>query len=262
LSGWERFLLFLPIPGAVVFGLGPFLFPTTVPRSVGFAGDDQFVLRLAGGGTFAFAIALGLAAIQREWLAARLLAVATVVFSLLAVPVCALEFAAGPVKPIVYALFSDSLLQVVALGWLLLRYRAVHGGPPEVADKAAVGVAGATLVALLIGVLGLLLPHQAAQLFGYKGTDALLYRLAGAETFGYAAMGVLMVRSRNWAEMRLPVVLGTVFTGAGLVAALIALASGGPVLLPAVVLLVTVIVFPAGVYTLVRGPLLVSSVSR
>jgi hypothetical protein len=51
--------------------------------------------------TFAFAIALGVAVMQGEWLAARLLAVATVVFSLLAVPVCLLELAAGPVKQVV-----------------------------------------------------------------------------------------------------------------------------------------------------------------
>lgn len=69
-------------------------------------------------------------------------------------------------------------------------------------------------------------------------------------------MGVLMVRSRNWEELLLPVLLAVVFNGLGLAATLIALTQGGPLLLPAVVLLVTVTVFPAGVFTLVRGPLL------
>jgi hypothetical protein len=39
------------------------------------------------------------------------------------------------------------------------------------------------------------------------------------------------------------------------VATLIALVQGGPVLLPLVVLLVTITVFPAGVWTRAHGPL-------
>lgn len=257
LSGWDRFLLFLPIPGAVAFGLGPLLFPDASARSVGLAGDDPYVLRLAGGGTFAFAIALALAIKQGHWLPARFLAVATVVFSVLALPVCALEFLAGSAPPVVYAFFADSLVQVLALGWLLLRYRSVRGGPREIANTAVVtGLAGATVVGLLVGLVALLGPQQAASLFGYHGSDVVIYRLAGAETLGYAAMGILMLRSRNWVETRLPAVIAVVFNGLALVSTLVGLVQGGPLLLPAVVLLVTITVTPTGLWVLAHGPLL------
>ena len=96
LNGWERFLLFLPIPGAVAFGLGPFLFPATLPHSVGFAGDDQFVLRLAGGGTFAFAISLGLAVMQGEWLPPRIVVFPVGVWMLVRGPLLARPQALTP----------------------------------------------------------------------------------------------------------------------------------------------------------------------
>ena len=259
LSGFDRVLLFMPIPGAIAFGLSPVLFPTSAAHLVGFAGDDPYVLRLAGGGTFAFAIALALAIQQGAWLPARYLAVATVIFSVLAVPVCALELAAGNTRPVVYAFLVDSLVQVGAMGSLLLRYRSVRGGAPEISNPAVIrGLAGAAVIALGVGLLALLLPRQAAELFGYAGTDPIIYRLAGAETLGYAAMAFLMVRSRNWAEMRLPVVIAVVFNGLGLIATLISIAQGGPVLLPLVVLLVTVVVTPSGLWMLERGPLLAS----
>ncbi len=259
LTAWDRLLLFLPIPGAIIFGLSPYLFPDAVARSVGFTGNDPYVLRLASSGTFAFAIALGAAIVQGEWLPARFVAVATVVFTVLAVPVCLLVIAAGPAPLIVYAFLADSILQVVALGWLLLRYRGVQGGEPD--DLVPVGVVGllaATVIGTVVGLVALLVPHLAAQVFGYSGTDDLIYRLGGAETLGYAVMGFLMWRSRNWSECRLPVLLVVGFTGLALIATLIAFSQGGPILMPSIVLLVTIVVTPAGLLALIRGPVLSS----
>jgi hypothetical protein len=254
MSAWERFLLFLPIPGALAFGLGPVLATNTLPRALGFAGDDTFVLRLAGGGTFGFAVALSIAVVRGHWLEIRSVAAGTVVFSALAIPVCLLEFGVGPVRPVVYLFIVDSLIQVAALGWLLVRYARVNGGAPDVSLAGIVFTSGATLIAVVVGLVALLVPQFAANVFGYSGTDVIVYRLGGAETIAYASMGVLMIRSANWSEMRLPVVMVVVFNVLGLIAALVALAQGGPILLPAIVLAVTVVVGTGGTVTLLRGP--------
>ncbi len=42
MTGFERFLLFLPIPGDVFFGLAPLLAPVLLARSLGYSGDDPY----------------------------------------------------------------------------------------------------------------------------------------------------------------------------------------------------------------------------
>ena len=76
--------------------------------------------------------------------------------------------------------------------------------------------------------------------------------LAGAATCGFAVMGAFELRSRNWAAMRLPILMAMVFNGAGLLATLVSFVEGGPILLPLVVLVATLIVTPAAGIALKR----------
>jgi hypothetical protein len=72
MSGWQRLLLFLPVPGALGFGLGPLLAPVLMARALGYSGDDPYLTRLAGAATLGYGVALLLGLIRaggvrREW---------------------------------------------------------------------------------------------------------------------------------------------------------------------------------------------------
>ena len=71
----------------------------------------------------------------------------------------------------------------------------------------------AIIAASFFGTLGTFVPVATTHFFGYAGTEVFLYRLAGAATLGYAVMGLFNVRSRNWTEVRLPVLMAIVFNG-------------------------------------------------
>jgi hypothetical protein len=143
----ERVLLFLPIPGAVFFGLGPFLLPGVLIPWLGYAGDDPYIARLAGAAVFGYAVALTLAIRDGDWLASRFLVVATLVFNLAALLACAIEVASRPVQPVVPLIVANSLVQASAMAWLLVRHRASHGGKPDIPRSAVALVVFATLAA-------------------------------------------------------------------------------------------------------------------
>lgn len=63
----------------------------------------------------------------------------------------------------------------------------------------------------------------------------LLWRQAGAATFGYGAMGISELRAPQWQAMRLPAVMGLAFNGLAFVASLMDIAGSGLTLLTAVV---------------------------
>jgi ABC-type cobalamin transport system permease subunit len=89
----------------------------------------------------------------------------------------------------------------------------------------------ATVLAAATGFVALFVPHL-LQLFGLQGTDPFIFRQAGAATFGYAIMGIMELRSRNWADMRCAILMAAVFNGFSLVASVVSLISGDPVFLP------------------------------
>jgi hypothetical protein len=252
LSGWERFLLFLPIPSTFIFGLGLFVIPGVLIPLLGYAGDDPYIDRIAGAATFPYAVALALALNRGAWLESRFVVLATLVFNLAALFACAFEFAAGRAQWLVYLLVANSAGQVVAMAWLLVGHRDVPSGNPNIPGSAVGLMAFAMIAALGTGLIPLLFPVELGHALGYKASDVLLFRLAGGATVGYAAMAVAQLRSRHWSEMRLPVTMAMLFNGLGLIASLISLARGEPALLAAVVLLVCLIVTPLAAYALVR----------
>lgn len=252
MTGFERFLLFLPIPGDLFFGLAPLLAPVFLARSLGYSGDDPYLMRLAGAATLGYAVALAFGVKRGRWLEARFLVIATLVYSLGALYASAIAFAAGNAKPIVGVIVVNSLVELVAALWLLVRFRTVRGGSPDIPASGVAVVVIAVAAALVTGLPALFLPQTVGRLLGYLVTDGIVLTLAGAATVGYAVMGVFELRSRHWAEMRLPVLMAMVFNGAGLLATILNFVEGGPILLPFVVLLATLIVTPAAAIALQR----------
>jgi hypothetical protein len=252
LTTGERVLIFLQIPGAIIFGLGPFLIPGIMLPFLGYAGDDPFIAWAAGAAVFGYAAGAFLAMRQDEWIAARLLVLATLVFHAITLVLCVFEFAAGAVHPIVNVIFANSALQTVVALWLLVRHRSVHSGKPNIPREAIGLMMVSMLAAGGTGLGALLLPATLGHLAGLHATDVLVYRLTGAATVGYAAMAIVQLRTRHWAEMRISVIMAFVFNGLGQIAAAISLRSGDPPILPAIVFPATLIVTPGALYAVLR----------
>jgi hypothetical protein len=99
--------------------------------------------------------------------------------------------------------------------------------------------------------LGPQLPGPFASLAGYKGTDELIYRIAGASCFGYAAMGIQELRSLHWDDMRLPNLMALVFNGLAFLASVFELLAGRGTLL------VYLVALAAGFFTVAITAILV-----
>jgi hypothetical protein len=252
MTGWQRFLLFLPIPGALGFGLGPLLLPVQMARALGYSGDDPYLTRLAGAATLGYGIALLYGVARGNWREVRLVVVALLVYSLAALLCCALAPGDGSAQPVVALIVANSILELAVCGWLLFRRRDMAPGRPNIPSSGVALVIIAVAAALVTGLPALLLPQAIGHLLGYHVTDVIILRLAGAATIGYAVMGALELRSRDWAEMRLPVLMAMVFNGAGLLATIASFIEGGPILLPVVVLLATLIVTPGAAIAIRR----------
>ncbi len=91
------------------------------------------------------------------------------------------------------------------------------------------------MLAVLFGLVPLLIPAQSAQLAGFKGTDVFLIRQAGAACLGYGVMAMVGFRSGVWREVWLASVMALVFNGFAFVASLIALLSGDPIFIGALI---------------------------
>ncbi|HEY3218281.1 MAG TPA: hypothetical protein VGK15_04250, partial [Candidatus Limnocylindria bacterium] len=86
------------------------------------------------------------------------------------------------------------------------------------------------LVPLAGGTVFGILPYAAqslfAQVFGYSGDDAYLYRLAGAATFGYAIALALGLRHGAWGPLRAVVAATLTFNLASIAVCLVEIARG------------------------------------
>ena len=85
------------------------------------------------------------------------------------------------------------------------------------------------------GLAPFLLPTQFASFFGFAGVDTLMYRIAGAATFGYA-VGLALGYRASWPELRVGIAATAVFNLGSLIACALAIAAGAT---PWVVFLIT-----------------------
>jgi hypothetical protein len=229
----DRALLLVPIAGGVVFGILPFFAQQAFASVAGYSGADAYIYRLAGAATFGYAVALTVGLRDHAWPAVRWVVLATLVFNAVSIVACAIEIAAGRAQPVVYLILPTSIAIVLITARLLAAY-GVAQPARDVAGWIVWVIALATVAAALFGILPLF-PAFLAATFGYAGTDAFVYRQAGAATLGYAVMGLAELRALRWGELRLPTVMALVFNGLSFVASVIELATRGVTLLDALV---------------------------
>jgi hypothetical protein len=252
LSTLERVLLIVPLLGAVVFGILPLFFSQQFASVLGFTGNDVYLYRLAGAVTLGYVPGLLITILSGAWTPARLVIVATLVFNIGSLFAIAMAILAGGAQPVVYAILVTSLFIIGLTAWLLNSRKTVARPAPDVARWVVYLIVFLTAAAFGTGTLFLLAPLPVSQLFGFIGTDEFVFRQGGAATLGFAVMGVFELRSRSWQELRLPNLNALLFNGASLIATVVAIVSGDPILLLAVVLLVTAVATVGCMITMVR----------
>ncbi len=236
LSGSERMLLLLPTAGGLVFGVLPLVFGGAFGRALGAPGNDSFIYRLAGAATLGYAIALIMGLRQGDWLPLRRVVIATLTFNLASIYACAAQMIAGGANLYVYLILGTSLAISVITVWLLNRHGRGGQAPADLSTWFIRFLVLGTVLSGVFGLLPLLIPVTGAKLLGFYGTDVFLIRQAGAASLGYAVIGALGVRSpAGWRELRLPLIMALIFNGFSFIASVIALFSGEPLLITAVI---------------------------
>ena len=238
LSTLERWLLVIPLAGGAVFGLLPLLAPGPFATYFGALGNDPFIYRIAGAASFGYAVALGLGIRQGTWAAVRLIMIAVLTFNLASLYTCGIEIispsTSGGVKPVVYLILAASIVIVAIAGTMLYRHRIDEKQAANIASWVVKFIVIATVLATVFGLTPLFYP-QINRLFGFKVTDLFVYRQAGSATLGYAVMGIFEFRSRSWQEIHYPTMMAGIFNGLSFLAALLTIALGESLLLPALV---------------------------
>src|SRR4051794_31782618 len=87
-------------------------------------------------------------------------------------------------------------------------------------------IALATLSAAVFGILPLVASGTFASLFRLTGTDAWIFRMAGAACLGYATAGVLELRAPGYRPIAVQNLAAITFNALGAVASWLAIASG------------------------------------
>jgi hypothetical protein len=103
------------------------------------------------------------------------------------------------------------------------------------------------------GLAPFLLPTQFAALFGFAGSDVLMYRIAGAATFGYG-VGLAAAYRASWPELRVAIASTGVFNLGSLVACALAIATGGTQPVVYLIAVASLLFAPACLYFVARPP--------
>ncbi len=217
LNSTERLLLLIPIIVAVVFGLLPYIFSGWFANISGFSGNDRYIYRLLGAATFGYAVALAGGLMDGTWAAVRLPVIASLVFELGSIYACVRAILAGNTPTLVYLWLVLALIILAITAYLLYSHRT-PAATPDIAQWVLIVTGIATVLALVFGLAPLIASGTLGRMFGYRVTDALIFREAGAATFGYGVMGVFQLLSRNWREFRWPAVMAVVFNAMAFVA--------------------------------------------
>jgi len=227
----ERLWLLLPLAASAFVGLSQLLLPAVLASLTGYSGNDLYVYRLSGAATFGYSVALGLALRQSNWAEMRIVVIAFFTFGLASLYACGIDIVSGLAKPVVYVVLLLTIVFVAITGILLYTHRGGAKAKPNIANWVTGFIVIASVLAATFGLLPLLVPNLFSPVFGLKGTDVFIFRQAGAAALGYAVMGIFELRSRNWLEIRWPLVMAGVFNGLSFIASLLAFFAGSPPLL-------------------------------
>jgi hypothetical protein len=197
-----------------------------------------------------YGIALGLGIRRGLWSPIRFVILAAYVFAAIGFLAGFVSFASNQINGFVVLFSLWAVVVAYALAQILVAHRGAVAGPRDVPTWVVVMLGLATVSAAVFG-LGPQLPGPFASLAGYKGTDELIYRIAGAACFGYAAMGIQELRSLHWDDMRLPNVMALVFNALAFLASVFELLAGRGTLL------VYLVAVAAGFFTVAISLILV-----
>lgn len=235
LSNLERILLLLPVAGGLVFGVFPLLFGSAFGAAIGAPGNDAFIYRLAGAATLGYAVALIMGLRQGDWMPLRLVVIATLTFNVASIYACLAQLMAGNTNLVIYLILGTSVAITAITAAMLNRRVGLKRPAADTSVWYTRFIVLGTVLSGIFGIIPLLIPVYGAQLLGFQGTDVFLIRQAGAASLGYAGMGMYGLRSRAWAELRLPLVMAIIFNGFSFLASAVALFSGEPVLITLVI---------------------------
>ena len=244
-----RPLLWLLILAGGFFGLASFIAPATFADLTGFAGTDLFTYRLAGAATFAYAVGLA-AGTRASWVELRIPVASTLAFNVASIVACLVAINGGGAQLIVWVILLASIAFSAGTAQLLREPPNAGKARAELERPIAdwlvalyvIGVAAAAV----FGLGPLLLGGQFGVLVGASGDDSFVYRQAGAATLGAAVGGILVLQSRRWSATRLPTLMAVTFNGLSVIAAIVEIIRGGP-------LVAWLILAAAGVTTLGMG---------
>jgi hypothetical protein len=219
------------------------LLPEVFASVTGYSGDDPLVYRLAGAATTGYLVAaLAALAWRSNWVSLRIPMVATFTFTVAAAVASVVTLVGGDGHWVVVVVLLAATAFALIAGYWLRRDEGpeVPAGEPLTPAFRAV-VALATLSAATFGLLPLVMPAQFASLFGLAGTDAWIFRMAGAACFGYATAGVLSLRAAGFERFRVQNVAAITFNGTAAAAAWVGVVKAeGGWLAPVVALAATV----------------------
>ena len=233
----------MPLVGSLALRLPLYVFPRPFAHVADLSGDDTFVYELGGAAMLGYVVALALGSRGADWREIRFVAFAVYAFELVAFLAGFASFLSGQVLGLAIVVSLWAVFTSWAFAQILLGRRGTAVGPPDVATWTIAILILATISAAVFG-LGPQLPQAFAAIFGYRGTDEYVYRLAGAACFGYAIMGIAELRSRAWGDMRLPNIAALVFNALAFLASMSEILAGRTTLLAALVALA------AGAFTL------------
>ena len=204
-----------------VFGLVPLLIPTVFADVTGYTGDDLVIYRLAGAATTGYLVAAVVALASRvAWTNLRIPMVATVTFTTLAAFASLATLLRGDQRwVVIVVLLAATAFALLAAYWLRRDEgpTAPAGRALDTPDKVIVGLA--TLSAALFGLMPLVATAPFASIFGLLGTDAWVFRMAGAACFGYATAGMLSLRAEGYDRFAVQNMAAIAFNGLAAISA-------------------------------------------
>ncbi len=213
---------------ALVFGLAPLLLTASYASALKFSGNDSLVYRLGGAATAGYFVAPVLALAWRSgWRQIRIPAIATLTFTIGAFIASTWELAAGATQPVIpFVVGAGAVFTLIAAGWLRRDEAPDQAAGRALQAPARVVLGLATLSAGVFGLLPLLVPGPFATLFGLTGTDAWVFRLAGAGCLGYATAGIASLLAPGYRLMRIQNMAAITFNALGAISAWVAVAGG------------------------------------
>ena len=216
-----RLLLGVQVLATIVFGLVPLLFAKIFANVTGYSGDDPILYRLAGAATTGYLVAAVVALASRTpWVNLRIPMVATLTFTTLAAVASLVSFLGGDHGWVVVVVFlAATAFAAIAAYWLRRDEGPTAPAARPLAMEARVIVGLATLSAAVFGLMPLVATAPFASVFGLHGTDAWIFRMAGAACFGYAAGGVLSLRAEGYQRFRVQNLAAIAFNTLAAVAA-------------------------------------------